>query len=665
MKKIQSFALMMASALTGTVGFTACSSETIDENVVYDSSGHAGVKSEFVISIPRSVVRTKTRMSDAITQKDGTVTSFRGIDNIRLIAFDAVPTSTSVKSGDIISLEDIDALNSPGQVNYKVYADQFVPVGTKHFLFYGKAMQSSSDMFVNGVVNSTGLTNTDFEDLSSIRFSLQQINTSSDPQAGDATGQAIVALLSALANTTDGNATAPNDKWSTTTNHSLATLYSNFISLTTGSSTTLAAILSRLYFAADHVLPADPARGLADAIRSQIEGACSSLSEGQPATLKSTYTGYPTNLGLPDGAARLKWDPLTSSFKDISAVYSPDFKQEITDYLYPAALWYYVSTPLKAAAARKSSQYDSRSSWNDVITNVYQGAGETVEAGTQSIALRDPVQYAVGRIETTIKMGEGTFYDRNGKVVTVGDGYTLKGFLLGGQNTVDYNFSALLHENKPIYDREVSGVVANVNSTSAANQTLALETYKDQVIYAALELVNGGSDFMGADGIIPAGGTFYLVVKLDPQAPGSGYREGILDKIVIQDHVTQLIVTIKNGQPHIDYVKDGDGKPIGIDTDGDGTPDNVPYDINDDGNPDKFISDPTHGGPGWDTDGDGEVDIPVEKDPETGEYPDSPSNPDGLGTATNGIPDLSSPSIELGTSVDLEWRQGLKLTPEI
>jgi hypothetical protein len=192
-----------------------------------------------------------------------------------------------------------------------------------------------------------------------------------------------------------------------------------------------------------------------------------------------------------------------------------------------------------------------------------------------------------------------------------------------------------------------------------------LETYKDQVIYAALELVNGGSDFMGADGIIPAGGTFYLVVKLDPQAPGSGYREGILDKIVIQDHVTQLIVTIKNGQPHIDYVKDGDGKPIGIDTDGDGTPDDVPYDINDDGTLDDFISDPTHGGPGWDTDGEGEVDIPVEKDPETGEYPDSPSNPDGLGTATNGIPDLSSPSIELGTSVDLEWRQGLRLTPEI
>jgi hypothetical protein len=112
-------------------------------------------------------------------------------------------------------------------------------------------------------------------------------------------------------------------------------------------------------------------------------------------------------------------------------------------------------------------------------------------------------------------------------------------------------------------------------------------------------------------------------------------------------------------------VKDDEGKPIGIDTDGDGQPDDVPYDINDDGTPDTFIKDPTKGGPGWDTNGDGIVDIPVLPDPNTGEYPDSPDNPEGLGDATNGIPDLSSPSIELGTSVDLEWQQGLILTPSI
>ena len=100
-----------------------------------------------------------------------------------------------------------------------------------------------------------------------------------------------------------------------------------------------------------------------------------------------------------------------------------------------------------------------------------------------------------------------------------------------------------------------------------------------------------------------------------------------------------------------------------MDADGDGQPD--PYDIDNDGTPDTFITDPTHGGPGWDTDGDGEVDIPVLPNPITGEYPSSPTIPDGLGNATNGVPDLSSPGIELGTSVNLEWEEGLILRPSI
>ena len=66
-----------------------------------------------------------------------------------------------------------------------------------------------------------------------------------------------------------------------------------------------------------------------------------------------------------------------------------------------------------------------------------------------------------------------------------------------------------------------------------------------------------------------------------------------------------------------------------------------------------------------DVNGDGIVDIPVTPDNEDGKYPDSPNNPDGLGGATNGIPDLTSPGIELGTSVDLEWEEGLILNPEI
>ena len=175
---------------------------------------------------------------------------------------------------------------------------------------------------------------------------------------------------------------------------------------------------------------------------------------------------------------------------------------------------------------------------------------------------------------------------------------------------------------------------------------------------------------MGADGIIPADGTFYLAVRLDPTV-AEGYSSGDIDKLIQQDYVTQLTITIKNGSKFVDrngdgepdkYVKDEDGKPIGVDSNGDGQVDS--YDINGDGTPDNFITDPEQGGPGWDTNDDGKVDIPLVPDSD-GNYPDSPSIPEGLGNATNGIPDMTSPGVELGTSVNLEWKKGLVLNPNI
>ena len=685
MRKIQSIALMMAIALTGTTAFTACTSEE-NENLVYDDNGHAGVKSEFVISIPRSVVGI-TRMTSVETQSEGTYDQFRGIDNIRLIPFSQEPEGTTSKNSGIITLTPIDALNKPGSVNYKIYANQFVPTGTTHFLFYGKAIDneeetpitSMDDKFRFGILNAKGLTDDEFTTPNNILITLEQINTSTAAQAGNATGQNIVNLLTSLANTTS-SAAAPNDKWATTSNNVLASLYKNFIGLTTSSSSTLSVVLGKLHYAMDHVLATDPARPLANAIKTKIEAVCTSIpSEGNPASLSSDFTGYPADLGLPEGAARIRWNASgvnANTFTDVSVNFTKNFKMKNTDYVYPAALWYYVNTPLKAANQPKSDQYIDQENWAQVINNVYNGADNMVSANTQSIALEKAVEYGVGRIETKIAMGAGPFYDGNGKEVdtdTNFDGFRLKGILIGGQNSVGYDFTPNGSQNMAIYDRMMSGsnITATKNYTTPANHTLALETKSDQIVNAALELVNGGPDFVGADGIIPAGGTFYLPVTLNPK-DASNYVEGKLDKIVIQDHVTLLTVTIKNGSTTVDrdnnnkpdtYVKDPNGVPIGVDSDGDGVVD--PYDIDDDGLPDTFITDPAHGGPGWDTDGDGEVDLPVTPNPETGEYPDSPNIPEGLGTATNGVPDLTSPGVELGTSVNLEWQQGLILTPNI
>lgn len=686
MKKIHSFALMAVGALMSLTGFSACSSsndmdEVNNPNVEYDNQGNAGVRPEFVISFPRSVVNG-TRMSDAVTQKGGTTAEFRGMDHIRLIPFGVEPTLTSDKLGSIMSLTSIagNALKKPGSLNYKVYANQFVPVNTKYFLFYGKAIDNTAetdittmaDKFKYGVLNAKGLTETEFSKPNSISFSLEQINKSTEQQQSNAVGRNIVKFMTDLANITSSDP-APENLWSTSQNLILSRLYTNFVGTTVSSSNTLSAILGMLYDGMERVLAATPNNDLAKRIRKKIieEASKTAPVVGSPVTLNDDLAGYPANVGLPDGAARVRWDGSDKKFVDMSANYGGGLKVGITDYVYPAALWYYVSTPLKASDAEQSDNYDTKDSWNKVITEVYNGAGDEVKGSTLSVALINPVQYAVGRIETKLTMGTGKFYDGAGQEVAIGEGFTLKGLLIGGQNDANFDFTtSSATKNWVIYDREVpTGITATPgNTTATANQTLALETKKDDKIYAALELVNGGEAFQGADGIIPAGGTFYLTVLLDPKAASTtGYdaTKGI-DRIVKQDYVTKLIVTIKNGSTNatVQYVKDADGNPIGVDT-GAGT--TIYYDIDGDGNLDKFVSDPDKGGPGWNTDGDIDdiVDIPVLPDPTTGKYPDNVHIAEGLGNATNGIPNLTSPGVELGTSVDLTWQEGLKLEPSI
>ena len=677
MKKCHSILLMSAAALMSLMMLTACSSSSeVEENngnVVYDNQGTAGVKSEFVISIPRSVVGS-TRMGADETQSAGTAAQFRGMDNILLIPYSSVPAATTAKFADIMGLTSIQSLKQPGTLNYKVYADQYVPIGTKYFLFYGKSIDSPSSMadkFKYGVVQPEGLTASTFSTPSAITFSLEQINTSNEEQAGNSVGRNVVQLLTSLANTTS-TGTAPHNAWSTATNIVLARLYKNFIGTTVSSSASLSAILGMIYAGLERIpTTGNEESALANAIRDKILAACTTAPVvGSPVSLNSDYAGYPANIGLPDGAVRVRWDG--SKFIDMTANYNQNLKVKITDYTYPAALWYYISTPLVAANSVKSDIYDNETSWNNVINNVYSGADTEVGSSTLSVALKEPVQYAVGRIETKIAMGEGTFYDGNGEEVVTGSGYTLKGLLIGGQSNAAYDFTPKGEANKVIYDREMANTItAKPNTTTATNQTLAFETKSNQTIYAALELVNNGEAFMGFDGIIPAGGTFYLTTKLDPTT-ASNYVNGTLDKIVMKDHVTKLTVTIQNGATAPDrngdgiadkYILDANGVPTGVDADGDGVAD--PYDIDGDGSNDTFVTDPAKGGPGWDTDGDGVVDIPVLPDPTTGKYPTYPNVPGGLGNATNGIPDLSSPGIELGTSVDLKWEEGLILNPTI
>ena len=96
-----------------------------------------------------------------------------------------------------------------------------------------------------------------------------------------------------------------------------------------------------------------------------------------------------------------------------------------------------------------------------------------------------------------------------------------------------------------IYDSKLSGTqrITDVRWTDT-NYILGLETPSDENVLLALELVNNGKAFQGADGQILPSATFYLVASVKPQ-DGVNYSE-TLNQIVSKDRYTSVNITINS-----------------------------------------------------------------------------------------------------------------------
>ena len=155
MKKYFNFALLSAIALTGTIGFTACSSSddvaAVENNPTYDPV-KGTVKSQFVLNIASNV---KTTRSGATTVQAGGE-NFRGIDNTLLFAFktsgkgfvDAtIAGAAAANRYDLGTVAAAGSLNNKNDESAKSHRilELAMPTGTDAMLFYGKAIKSSTD----------------------------------------------------------------------------------------------------------------------------------------------------------------------------------------------------------------------------------------------------------------------------------------------------------------------------------------------------------------------------------------------------------------------------------------------------------------------------------------------------------------------------------------
>ena len=158
MKKYFNYAFLGAIALSGTFGFTACSSDEpmaaeqqakAEDNPTYDPV-KGTVTSQFVLNIASDTKSNGRRSAGTTVQADGE--DFRGIDNTVLFAYKTngkhfvnsdFAGAAAANRYDLGSLVAAGSLDNDGSNSHRIL-ELSVPTGTDAMLFYGKAPRGSS-----------------------------------------------------------------------------------------------------------------------------------------------------------------------------------------------------------------------------------------------------------------------------------------------------------------------------------------------------------------------------------------------------------------------------------------------------------------------------------------------------------------------------------------
>ena len=581
MNKMKKYLMMFAALVATTVGFTACSSE--DDLASAEQEGHGVVKADFTISFPKQMSGV-TRQSEAVVQGQSTP-EFRGISGIELMPFSAaksgitasstIPSTINLAAGTV-GKQGASSTTMPNTIdaqyalyttsNSHLYTDIEIAIGTRAFMFYGKAIDapaatgSNSNATNGSLVKSVAPSGTTLNDIS---FSLTDITTATV----DAQATAIAAYLTNIAKASSGTET-------------MLTYFPNFTNLKTGSYTNMKAVVQAVYTSlyknTDALSTAIKNVILAGYTPSGASAKTITVAEKSGTTtgelvFTSTYT-YPRNIYLPDGAAQINWNTTTKAFDVVITSNVGLNISAINDYTYPAALYYYGLSDIWAVPASMSGLYNDTKSWADILkdyTDITDGSA-TVQSTTRSIAIRDEVQYAVGRLDVTVQSKGGTteLGDNSGSSTKIalgtnGENFPIKGILVGNQKAVKYNFETNTAATpKTIYDSQMPSGATLYPGTSPTvkTHTLVLQTVdatstddSNANVPIAIEFENAGNQIIVGKNneLIYPGTRFYLLGTLKPynntsQHYNTDSSAPLIQKAFVQDYVTTANFTVES-----------------------------------------------------------------------------------------------------------------------
>ena len=483
---------------------------------------------ELLVSAGKGALKTY----QAPTQ-NSSAPEFLGMEMMVAIPYHTNGNAVTASDDPLINLVGADEENNLAKKyeteNYNTYyVDRcHLMTGTDHMLVYGKAKPVSEDLKINGQLSDLPTVRKKTAD---IQFSLTSIRESTEPHAD---AQALASYMTSIANT-------PN--WSTTSDPTLKSYYMDFIRMGSEGAGLMsgAAANIKAFVAALRALLASRSDDLSTAIIANIDDD-DDIEENT----------YPRSIGLPDGAAVIRWmkkkDEEMGEYTDEeefsvrTTTTTLDNINGINRYTYPAELMFFADSPICTSAEEVSKKVyqDNTLSWSDFLDTYYKGPS-AVNTDTKAVAVENPIQYGVAKLNLTLTGMSATLRDAKDEVVSNTSMTTLplKGVIIGGQHTVGFNMKPQGEQTdvdgRFIYETNI----IDGNKTS----TLVLQSYDEEKVPVILEFENNtGKAFTGKDGTVYPGARFYLIGMIDPAGKGTG---DFANRVFTQDYITTMSMSV-------------------------------------------------------------------------------------------------------------------------
>ena len=466
----------------------------------------------------------KPRQISANTHRAAT---FQGMDLLVAIPFRTNDAPVAVTDEPLIDLVGANEDNKTKE--YETETEKYntyyvntchLMTGTNRMLVYGKATKPSTpNPAVYGELSALPIIRKKTAD---IQFSLKSIRESTEAH-DDA--QALATYMTNIANTSG---------WSTTEDPTLKSYYLDFIHSDAegGGMMSGAAENIKAFVAALKELLKNNTDSVSTAIVTNINNNSSI----------ATNT-YPRSLGLPDGAAVIRW--MGTKFEVRTTTTTLDNINGINRYTYPAELVFFTDSPIRTSTTEvpKSTYQNMGSStlWSTFLGQHYNGPA-AVSTNTKAVAVENPLQYGVANLQLTLTHMAATLRDAKDVPVTNADmtHLPLKGVIIGGQHTVGHNMKPC-GEQTDVDGRFIyETTIVDGNKTN----TLVLQSYDDEKVPVILELENNtGYAFTGKDGVVYPDTRFYLIALIDPadkKETGKDYT----NRVFTQDYTTTMSMKI-------------------------------------------------------------------------------------------------------------------------